>query len=285
MTRRQLTRVIAAGVIAVLVAGTVDALRSSEPSGSSPSRVATSERLAAGAMTIPAETTPEALPRCTAQNLGVSIDVLGGTAAVVVRHVWGRPCHLAPLAARLSLTDRVGRRVRLAAVDEAHPAVQASVAGDFSPGFEQLIDIPYLAEPQPGESCDRKGPFTAFVNVGPYSAQRKLSGGEVGLLQGRVRNRKLLRKGGGGEGASASRFGRRKRAAYGHSSQPDGLNSRSAHSRQNIRTSVLDSPSTPGRRYALQPVANESLSTPQSRHWRIVSVRSILRVACLSPGS
>jgi hypothetical protein len=78
----------------------------------------------------------------------------------------------------------MGRRVRLAAVDEAHPAVQARVAGDFSPGFEQLIDIPYLAEPQAGESCDRKGPFTAFVIVGPYSAQRKLSGSEVGCFRG-----------------------------------------------------------------------------------------------------
>jgi hypothetical protein len=104
---------------------------------------------------------------------------------VVVRHVWGRPCHLAPpLLVRLSLTDRVGRRVRLAAFDEAHPAVQARVGGDFSPGFEQLIDIPYLAEPQPGESCDRKGPFTAFVIVGPHFAQRKLAGSEVGCFIG-----------------------------------------------------------------------------------------------------
>jgi hypothetical protein len=72
----------------------------------------------------------------------------------------------------------------MAAVDEAHPDVQSRVGGDFSPGFEQLIDIPYLAEPQPGESCDRRGPFTAFVIVGPHSAQRKLSGSEVGCFIG-----------------------------------------------------------------------------------------------------
>ena len=72
----------------------------------------------------------------------------------------------------------------MAAVDEAHPNVQSRVGGDFSPGFEQLIDIPYLAEPQPGESCDRRGPFTAFVIVGPHSAQRKLSGSEVGCFIG-----------------------------------------------------------------------------------------------------
>jgi hypothetical protein len=73
--------------------------------------------------------------------------------------------------------------VRLAAVDEAHPDVQSRVGGDFSPGFEQLIDIPYLAEPQLA-NCDRRGPFTAFVIVGPYSAQRKLSGSEVGCFRG-----------------------------------------------------------------------------------------------------
>jgi hypothetical protein len=101
---------------------------------------------------------------------------------VVVRHVGGRPCHLTPLPVRLSLTNRVGGRVRLAAVDEG-PDVQSRVGGDFSPGFEQLIDIPYLAEPQLA-SCDRRGPFTAFVIVGPYSAQRKLSGSEVGCFRG-----------------------------------------------------------------------------------------------------
>jgi hypothetical protein len=145
--------------------------------------MATTARSAAGEMTIPVETTPEALPRCTVQNIGVSIDVLGGTAQVVVRHVWGRPCHLAPpLRVRLGVSDRVGRRVRLATLDEG-PVVQSRVEGDFSPGFEQFIDIPYLAEPQL-TSCDRRGPFTAFVIVGPYSAQRKLSGSEVGCFRG-----------------------------------------------------------------------------------------------------
>ena len=62
--RRQLTWVIATGLVAVLVAGAVDAVRSSEP-GSSPSRMVTTERSAARETTIPVETTPVALPRCT----------------------------------------------------------------------------------------------------------------------------------------------------------------------------------------------------------------------------
>ena len=60
--------------------------------------------------------------------------------------------------------------------------LQSRVSGDFSSGFEQLIDIPYFAEP-PLTGCDRRGPFTAFVIVGPYSAQRKLSGSEVGCYE------------------------------------------------------------------------------------------------------
>jgi hypothetical protein len=181
MTRARLTWVIASGVIAVLVAGTVDAVRSSERSASSPSGEPATERSAARDTTFPVETR-EALPRCTFQHIRVSIDVLGGTATIVVRHVWGSPCHLAPLRVRLLMSDRVGRRVRLATVEDG-PAVQPGVGGDFSPGFERLIDIPYLANPQLA-NCNSRGPFTAFVIVGPYSAQRKLSGSEVGCFRG-----------------------------------------------------------------------------------------------------
>jgi hypothetical protein len=181
MLRTRLSWLVIGGVAVILVAAAVDTIRSSEPSASSPRRETATERSAAGEVTIPVEATPEGLPRCTVQK-AVSIEVLGGTATVVVRHVGGRACHLAALPVRLSVTNRVGRRVRLATLDEG-PDVQSRVGGDFSPGFEQLIDIPYLAEPQL-TSCDRRGPFTAFAIVGPYSAQRKLSGSEVGCFRG-----------------------------------------------------------------------------------------------------
>jgi hypothetical protein len=177
MTRRRLTWVIAAGVLAVSVAVTVDAVRSSEPSGSDRNRAMT--EWSAGRETSAAQRKHEPLPHCTAQNIGVSIDVLGGTATVVVQHVWGRPCHLVPVPVRLSVTNRFGGRVRLATVGGGGPDVQSRVGGEFSPGFEQLIDIPCLANPRL-TGCNRGGPFTAFVIVGPHSAQRKLSGSEVG---------------------------------------------------------------------------------------------------------
>jgi hypothetical protein len=157
----------ALGVLAVV--GTVDAFRPSE--ANAPRAMA---RAAARGAT-PAAEAPEPLPRCTAQNIGVAVDVLGGSATVVVRHVWGRRCHLAALPVRLSVTDRRGRRVRLET--DGSPSERV-VDGDFAPGFERLIDIPYLA------NCDGRGPFAAFVIVGPHSAQRKLSAGEVGCFRG-----------------------------------------------------------------------------------------------------
>jgi hypothetical protein len=171
MTQTRLTWVITAGVTAVLVAGTVDAVRSAD----SRSQGGATERSPAQETTFAVSATPEALPRCTFRHIGVSIDVLGGTATVVVRQVWGSPCHLAPVPIRLSMTDRAGRRVRLATLDEGR---ETRVGGDFAPGFEKLIDIASLP------SCDQRGPFTAFVVVGRYSAQRKLSGREVGCFRG-----------------------------------------------------------------------------------------------------
>ena len=169
MARTRLSWAIGGTVGALAVAGAVDAVRSAD---TKPRHAAMQP--AARETTFAAET-PEALPRCTPQNLGVSVDVLGGSATVVVRHVWGRPCHLAALPVRLSVTDRLGRRVRLET--DGSPS-ERTVDGDFTPGFERLIDIPYLA------NCDGRGPFAAFVIVGPYSAQRKLSASEVGCFRG-----------------------------------------------------------------------------------------------------
>lgn len=181
MVRTRLSWLVIGGVAVILVAAVFEAIRSPGPSASSPRQETATER-SAGKTRLTGVTRPESLSRCTVQNIVVSIDVLGGMATVAVRHVWGRPCHLAPLPVRLSVTDRVGRRVRLATL-EGGEDVRSRAGGDFSPGFEQLIDVPYLAEPQLS-NCDRPGTFTAFVIVGPHSAQRKLSGSEVGCFRG-----------------------------------------------------------------------------------------------------
>jgi hypothetical protein len=172
MTRGRLTWVIVTGVMAVLVAGTVDAVRSSEPWASSSSRETTTQQSAARETALPVETTPKSLPRCTAQHIGVSIDVLGERPPSSCATSGAARVISLPLPVRLSVTDRVGRRVRLS------PQSESVVKGDFAPGFERLIDITYLSK------CDQRGPYTTFVIAGPYSAQRKLFGREVGCFRG-----------------------------------------------------------------------------------------------------
>ena len=115
------------------------------------------------------EVPPVEPPRCTAQQIAVAIEVLGGSASIVVRHVWGKPCHLARLPIDLAVWDRSGRRVRLVRSGVA----QSGIAGDFSPRFERLIDITYVRD------CDYRGPFLAVVNVGPYGARATLSAKEI----------------------------------------------------------------------------------------------------------
>ena len=89
----------------------------------------------------------------------------------MVRHAWGKPCHLARLPIGLTVRDRAGRQVRLLTPDE-----QSGVGGDFSPGSERLINITYLP------TCKQRGPFVASVNVGPYFARRALSANDIGCF-------------------------------------------------------------------------------------------------------
>jgi hypothetical protein len=163
--RRRVTWVIV-GVLAVVVAvAAVDAMRSPESPGLRGTEKATTGEAVSS----------EPLPRCAAQQIAVSIEAPGGSATIVVRHAWGKSCHLARLPIDLTVRDRAGRRVRLLAADEP-----SGVAGDFSPGFERLINITY----RPGHYCNRPGPFVASVNVGPYFARRTLSASEIDCFRG-----------------------------------------------------------------------------------------------------
>jgi hypothetical protein len=178
--RTRLTWVVVGALAAIVVAAAVDAFRSPGRPSSSPSE-ASSVPVSTGGSAFEArdpvaggETAP--LPRCTAQQIAMAIEVLGGSASIVVRHVWGKPCHLARLPIDLAVWDRTGRRVRLAEPRSGVP--QSGIAGDFSPRFERLVNITYLAD------CDQRQPFLAVVNVGPYVARGTLSAKEIGCFRG-----------------------------------------------------------------------------------------------------
>jgi hypothetical protein len=167
--RAWLTRVIVAALVILGIVAAIEAVRSD--SRAEPGSMRGDVRPAQPRSQTGSAVTDEPSPRCTAQQLALAIDVLAGDATIVLRHVWGSSCRLGRLPVELTVKDRAGRRVRLA---DTEPGVE----GDFSPGFERLINITYLPR------CGQRGPFDALVNVGPYTARRTLSGSEVGCFRG-----------------------------------------------------------------------------------------------------
>jgi hypothetical protein len=173
----RLTWVIVGGLVALFLVGLIDSLRSREshifePGGRSGSVFeARDPGLAPSTVSLPA---------CTEEQIGVSIEVLGGRAAVVVRHMFGNPCHLARRRIEVAVNDRTDNPVRV--VPGADEETDGSVEGDFTPGFQRLLGFNHLA------NCDlpngQRGPFTVKVWVGENYVERRLAGDEIGCWQG-----------------------------------------------------------------------------------------------------
>ena len=171
MPRRPLTWLIAGGLLIVAVAGLIDALR-----GSSSAREPPLRNLAPSPA--PAAASHEPLPTCARPELELGIEILGGSATTVLRHVSGGPCHLKRVPVRVTVRDRAGRRVQLVAGE----GLRGAFRGDFSAGFEQLINITFLPHCTP--ETVPLGPFLLSARAGPYRAQRALSGQEIGCFGG-----------------------------------------------------------------------------------------------------
>lgn len=169
--RTRLTWVVVGGILALSVAGVVDALLGSSETGRS---LTGDDGVGSARLT---ESTTASPPRCTSEQIAISIDTLGGVATIAVRHARGPSCHLTALPVYLKMWDRAGDRVRLVTPDE-NPEGRHRVAGDFSPGFEQLVTITYLLK------CNQEGPFLAVATVGSHVARRTLSGDEVDCFRG-----------------------------------------------------------------------------------------------------
>jgi hypothetical protein len=161
--------VIGGALVALLIAGTADVVLSSEaPESESNGTRETQAARASAASANQGETSPlqitanAPLPPCEVQNLALSIDLLGGSPFIALRHAWGKPCHLRRLPVHLTVKDRTGERVEVA-------YTQSRIAGDFTLDFERLLGITYRP------TCKQHRPFIAFVTVGPaYSARRRL---------------------------------------------------------------------------------------------------------------
>jgi Tol biopolymer transport system component len=129
------------------------------------------------------------LPRCARADMRVSIEIrhpdpnqpLVGppppppperrVATVVIRDVGARSCYLEHFGLRLTIRDRMGRRVA-----DWWPPPPLWLGGDFSPGGEETFSIPSESFGR----CLHPGPYRAFATFGPYSARRgNLSRGEI----------------------------------------------------------------------------------------------------------
>jgi hypothetical protein len=174
--RTRLTWIILGGVLALAVAGAVYALRESA-SSSTASETGAGQRGSADAFSVPAENTTASLPRCSAEQIAASIDVLGERATIAVRHARGKACYLARLPVQLRMWDRAGNPVHLPTIEGAH--LPLWVGGDFTPGFERLLSIHRVFS-----DCDQRGPFLVVVKVGPYVVRRTLSRNEVACFRG-----------------------------------------------------------------------------------------------------
>jgi hypothetical protein len=158
MIRTRLTWVIVGAVVALLIAAGVDALRSSDRESSAPTTTASTTTVGRRA--------GSTLPRCTREQVAVSIEIRKGVATIVVRHVGANPCDLRYRRFRLTIRDRAGNVIGQWG--------GARFGGDFSPGSEQTFSLPAVWH------CDRRGPFLALATVGPYGARRsKLSRSEI----------------------------------------------------------------------------------------------------------
>jgi hypothetical protein len=119
----------------------------------------------------------ERLRACRTPQLDLSIQVLGGQATVVVRHVRGDPCRLRRLPLKLTVRDESGRKLQLRSPEGLESFKQPiTVRGDFSPGFEQLIAI---TSARCTPEVARLGHFFASARAGPYVAHRVIAGGDI----------------------------------------------------------------------------------------------------------
>jgi hypothetical protein len=173
---RPLTWLIAGSIVTLAIVAAVDALSASS---SAPKGVVTNRFHAP--LPAPAASS-ERLPICTTPQLELAIEILGGSAAVALRHVSGAPCHLRRLWLKMWLRDRAGHNVRLVAGHIGEALTGSPFRGDFSPGFEQLRNVTFLPPCTP-ETAPR-GPFSLSARAGPYDAQRRFSGKVIGCFAG-----------------------------------------------------------------------------------------------------
>jgi hypothetical protein len=163
MLRNRLSWLVVGGVAVVLLAAAVDALRSSgsktATSNGALSQVREGEERGTGdaAPTTGIDTTGASLERCTAQQLGLQAERLGGGPVLALAHVRGSPCRTPRIRIDISLFDRKGGRV------QAYTDIQQAFAPtSLSPNVEVIagFQVTYL--------CGGRKPRRFVAEARPY---------------------------------------------------------------------------------------------------------------------
>jgi hypothetical protein len=181
MLRTRLSWLVIGGVAVILVAAAVDALRSSGSKTPSTERglVRDGEREGQPVEEVPlaaaAETGTGPLERCTAGQLALRVESLGGTHLLALAHVWGSPCRTARIPIQASVLYGKGNPVN---PDKASAGVwpQAFAPTDLSPGVE------VIAEVQMSYLCGTRRPRLLVAEARPYVARKWLPRGSVACL-------------------------------------------------------------------------------------------------------
>jgi hypothetical protein len=181
MLRAPVTRLLMGGVAIIVVAAAVDAFRSFESRTPPTERslVRDADREGHTAEEVPQTTAREAetgpLERCTAQQLALRVERLGGSPFLALAHVWGSPCRTTRIPIEVALFDRKGNLVN---PKKASVGVSPQAFGstNLSPGVEVIAElhVSYL--------CGEPGPRRLLAEARPYVARAWLPRGYVACL-------------------------------------------------------------------------------------------------------
>ena len=172
MVRIRLTRLLVSVVLILLLFASLDALRSWLGNEDAKQTVGLTHQTVV----------PKSFAPCKQEQLETAIEVRGGLATNVVRHVSVTACHQRGMRLQLTIWDRAGRRAwhgKLSSQFEGNYAQSPRMLRGIS---EQIVHFP--APNAEIRRCRQRDPFVALARIGPYFARaRGLSASEVGCPQ------------------------------------------------------------------------------------------------------
>jgi hypothetical protein len=180
MLRTRLSWLVIGGVAVILLAAAVDAFRSSgsktpQPNGALQDGEQEGHAAEEAPQLAVAETETGPLKRCTAQQLALRVERLGGAPFLALAHVWGSPCSTARIPIEVALFDRKGNLVN---PDTAGISVSPQAFGstNLSAGVEVIAQL------HVSYRCGGPRPRRLLAEAVPYVVRKWLPRGYVACL-------------------------------------------------------------------------------------------------------